>query len=118
MPVIQSVRSGLILIFQNLISNALKFIPPERQPLVKINCRQEEETYHFTVSDNGIGIPEEKCADIFKAFTRLNNRQQYDGTGLGLATCKRVVDNLGGKISVESEVGIGTTFTIILTEMK
>jgi len=118
LPAIQSVRSGLLLLFQNLISNALKFIPPERQPLVKIDCLKEGETYHFTVSDNGIGIPKDKCADIFKAFTRLNSRQQYDGTGLGLATCKRIVENLGGKISVESEVDVGTTFTVSLTEIE
>lgn len=117
LPVIRSVRSGLLLVFQNLISNALKFIPSDRQPLVKIDCNKEGEVYRFTVSDNGIGIPKDKCADIFQAFTRLNARQEYDGTGLGLATCKRVVDNLNGEISVDSKVGIGTTFTISLTEM-
>ncbi len=117
LPMIKSVRSGLLLVFQNLISNALKFIPPEREPLVRIDCREENNIYYFTITDNGIGIPEEKCAQIFEAFTRLNARHQYDGTGLGLATCKRVVDNMGGEISVQSEVGEGTTFIVALAEM-
>lgn len=110
----------LKLLFQNLLSNALKFQLDDNIPKVNISCTKDENTYTFTVSDNGIGISTRHYHKLFTIFQRLNNREEYSGIGIGLAHCKKIVELHGGKIWLESEVGKGTKFyfTIYSTNSK
>ncbi len=99
-------------LFQNLVSNALKFRHPERKPVITIGFR--EETQEFYVQDNGQGIAEEYHEKIFKIFKRLHKRTEVQGTGIGLSICKKIVEQHGGRIRVESVHGEGTTFLFTL----
>jgi PAS domain S-box-containing protein len=96
-------------LFQNLISNAVKF-KGERNPEILISGKKNEDEYLFFVKDNGIGIQKEYASKLFIIFQRLNTEEQYPGTGIGLAICKKIVERHGGKIWFESEFGKGTTF--------
>lgn len=98
------------LLFQNLISNALKFKKESVNPHIKISSETKEEFIHFTLSDNGIGISEESLESIFDIFQRLHDKSEYVGTGIGLANCKKIVEIHGGKIWVESKLGEGSSF--------
>jgi signal transduction histidine kinase len=110
-------------VFQNLISNALKYQPrnPEqgpRKPKIHITARAQEITWRFAVRDNGIGIAPEHHARIFNIFDRLHTQDEYRGTGIGLAICKRIIERHGGRIWVESEVGHGATFYFTLPRLQ
>lgn len=107
-------------VFQNLISNSLKFILPDTTPIIKIDCVAENGFWKFSIQDNGIGIPAEYCDKIFKPYKQLHTKDKFEGTGMGLAICKKIVEKHGGDISFESEVGKGTTFyfTILATLAK
>jgi PAS domain S-box-containing protein len=110
---IQGAHSQFVLLFQTLISNALKFhrdIPPR----IQIESKPHEEGDLFTISDNGIGIPPQHLTSIFKIFKRLHCRSSYIGTGIGLAIAKKIVERYGGKIWVISRVGEGSTFYFYL----
>lgn len=96
-------------LFQNLITNAIKF-HSDHPPYVQITARQEENQWHFIVSDNGIGIDPKFADRIFDIFQRLHTREEYEGTGIGLAVCKKIVERHGGQIWVESSLEQGTTF--------
>ena len=96
-------------LFQNLIGNAIKF-HGEEKPEIKISSKRKNGSYVFSVEDNGIGIPKEYSEKIFIIFQRLNNREKYPGTGIGLSICKKIVEKHGGKIWVESEPGKGSSF--------
>ena len=109
MPTIHADGTQLTQLFQNLIGNALKF-RGEALPRIRIDVCREDSVWHFSVRDNGIGIDAKHQERIFLIFQRLHSRQQYPGTGIGLAICKRIVDRHGGRIWVESEPGQGTTF--------
>ena len=109
LPVIMTDPVQLGQLFQNLISNAIKF-HGETPPSVHVSAEQHENEWVFSISDNGIGIEPQYFDRIFMIFQRLHTRQQYSGTGIGLAVCKKIVDNMGGRIWVESEPGKGTTF--------
>ena len=109
MPEIQGNKSQFGQLLQNLISNGLKF-QNGKPPIVKVDCEERKKDFLFSVKDNGIGISKENQAKIFSMFTRLHTRSQYEGTGIGLSTCKKIVDRHGGKIWVESEQGHGCTF--------
>jgi len=109
MPAIQGNKSQFGQLLQNLISNGLKF-QNGKPPVVKVDCEERKKDYLFSVKDNGIGISEENQAKVFEMFTRLHTREQYEGTGIGLSTCKKIVDRHGGEIWVESEEGQGATF--------
>lgn len=97
-------------IFQNLISNSLKFMPPDTTPKININCVSENGFWKFSVQDNGIGIPSEYHDKVFKPYKQLHTKDKFEGTGMGLAICKKIVEKHGGDISFESKVGEGTTF--------
>jgi len=97
-------------LFQNLIGNALKFKSPERKPEIIIKSEKKGSQYLFSISDNGIGMQPEYWEKIFVIFQRLNSREKYPGTGIGLSICKKIVERHGGKIWVESEPGKGSTF--------
>jgi len=100
----------MFLLFMNLLSNALKFRHKEKQPEISIKYEEEKLYWKFFVSDNGIGISKKDIPKIFKLFGRLNERTEYEGTGIGLAQVKKVIDLHQGQIKVESELNIGTTF--------
>lgn len=101
----------LELIFQNLINNAIKFHKKESTPEVRISSSQKEDGWCFTVSDNGIGIREKDFTKIFSIFKKLNNNLEYQGSGIGLAQVKKLVELHSGSVKVNSEIGKGTTFT-------
>ncbi len=99
----------LLQVFQNLISNAIKF-HGESPPLIHVSARPDNKHWVFSVRDNGIGIDSKDYERIFIIFKRLHTKDEYGGTGIGLAICKKIVEQYGGKIWVESEVGNGSTF--------
>ncbi|MEM9917518.1 MAG: tetratricopeptide repeat protein [Bacteroidota bacterium] len=109
MPMVRANHTQLIQLFQNLISNALKFRGKET-PVVQIDCIAKDDNYVFSIKDNGIGISKHNLTKVFEMFRRLHSRSEYEGTGIGLATCKRIVSNMGGDIWVESTPGEGSTF--------
>jgi PAS domain S-box-containing protein len=109
MPRVRMVESQLMQIFQNLIGNGLKF-HTEAQPRIRVSAQAAEGEWIFAVEDNGIGIRPEHARRIFEVFQRLHTREEYPGTGIGLAICKKLVERHGGRIWVESEPGSGSTF--------
>lgn len=113
LPLIKVNRTQLVQLVQNLVSNGVKF-RGERDPVVTINCQLKDEKMVFSIADNGIGISEENKSKVFEMFRRLHTRDEYAGTGIGLATCKRIVDHYGGDIWVESTLGEGSTFYFTL----
>ena len=113
LPTVRADRSQLAQLFQNLLGNALKF-RSEAPPKIHVDARREGDYWQFSVSDNGIGINPNFQDEIFDVFRRLHTHQQYDGTGIGLAICKKIVDRHGGRIWVESELGKGATFFFTL----
>lgn len=115
LPVIKMNQTQIRLIFQNLIENAIKF-RSEQSPEIFISSRKTDEGWLFTVKDNGIGIDQEFQEKIFDLFVRLNNRHEYPGSGIGLAKCRRIVEQHGGRIWLESESGKGSTFYFSVKE--
>lgn len=115
LPTVMGHDVKLTLLFQNLISNALKFNKKGVKPVVSIQATESTDDrggvcWQFEVKDNGIGIAEKNREKIFLIFQRLHGRSEYEGTGIGLAHCKKIVDLHRGKIWVESEVGVGSSF--------
>lgn len=110
MPILSGHASRLMQLFQNLINNALKFRRPEVKPKISITCIKKGTIYHFRVKDNGIGIEEEHRERIFAIFQRLHTRNKYEGTGIGLSICQKIVQYHGGTIWVESVYGESSTF--------
>lgn len=110
LPEVMADRRQLGQLLQNLIANALKFHKPDAPPRVRIGAVREGAFWRVSIADDGIGIAPEYREKIFVIFQRLHSRDEYEGTGLGLAVCKKIVDRHGGKIWVESELGRGATF--------
>ncbi len=102
-------------LFRNLVENAIKYNTSER-PVVNISVREKWEEYLFMVEDNGIGISKEYHNRIFTMFQRLHTEPEYPGTGVGLAICKRIIENHNGKIWVRSEEGKGSTFYFTISK--
>jgi signal transduction histidine kinase len=116
-------------LLQNLIGNALKFHRPEAPPVVRLDSQiladgvavgeeivtnGDHKLYQLTVADNGIGFDEKYLDRIFTPFQRLHSRNEYEGTGMGLAVCRKIVERHGGSITAKSTPGSGTTFQVIL----
>lgn len=114
LPVIEAGRTDLRLLFQNLITNGLKFSRPGVRPEISIAAEMSGDDWLFSVRDNGIGIDAENYQRIFLIFQRLHGREQYEGSGIGLAHCKKIVELHGGKIWLESEPNKGTVFYFTL----
>jgi light-regulated signal transduction histidine kinase (bacteriophytochrome) len=113
LPEVEADEPQLAQLFQNLIGNALKFKGNEA-PRVHVSIAELPNAWEFSIQDNGIGIDAQYFDRIFMVFQRLHSKGEYDGTGIGLAICKKVVDRHGGRIRVESEPGRGSTFFFTL----
>lgn len=116
LPQVRAFPIQMVQLFQNLISNAIKFVPDERRPIINIKVKENLNSYGFEVNDNGIGIQKEYLQKIFLVFKRLHSKEEYEGTGIGLATCKKIIENLNGQIWVKSEYGKGTSFFFTISK--
>lgn len=117
-PYLDAVPTQMMQLFQNLISNSLKFRKPDVDPVVQVAGFAHDGGHVITIRDNGIGIDPKYKEKVFGMFSRLNNKEQFEGTGIGLATCKKIVQQHGGKIWVESEEGEGSTFFIWMPKKR
>ncbi|MBC7383786.1 MAG: CHASE3 domain-containing protein [Bacteroidia bacterium] len=132
LPDVQGDKFQLVQLFQNLISNAIKFTTPDVTPVLQISCtiagKDELATeitaplfnkyFKIIIKDNGIGFSEKDYKKIFIIFQRLNGRSEYEGTGIGLSICKKIVENHQGYIQAISQPGIGSSFIIYLPRLK
>ncbi len=116
LPTIKGVKSQMTQLFQNLVGNALKFKKEDEPARISIHCREIKDELEITFQDNGIGFEEADAERIFIIFQRLNGRSQYEGTGIGLAICKKIVENHGGSIIAKGKPNGGATFTITLSK--
>jgi PAS domain S-box-containing protein len=115
LPTVLADRTQLVQLFQNLVGNAIKFrgqTPPE----VRVMAEDQRQVWRFAVQDNGIGMDATQAERVFRIFQRLHTREEYPGTGIGLALCKRIVERHGGMIWVESQPGEGSTFFFTLAK--
>lgn len=116
LPDILYVRHQFIRLMQNLIGNAIKYHHSARPPKIVVSAHRDGATWVFSVIDNGIGIESTYSERIFTIFQRLHTRDRYSGTGIGLAVCKKIVEHHGGRIWVESDPGIGSTFSFTILD--
>jgi light-regulated signal transduction histidine kinase (bacteriophytochrome) len=127
LPTIEAIPLQMTQLFANLLSNALKFIPKDVKPVISINARILSEAeaqslglsnnytyYNIQFADNGIGIPPEYIEKVFHIFQRLHRKSEYEGTGIGLAICKKIAQNHHGDITIENNSEGGATFNVIL----
>jgi len=113
--VVYGFKSDFVLLFQNFISNAIKYRRKDVPPIVKINCKPMGFKLEITIEDNGCGIPEDKFDEIFVPFKRLFNQEQTtEGSGIGLSTCQKIMENYDSSITIKSVVGKGSSFTFLL----
>jgi PAS domain S-box-containing protein len=117
LPTVEADEKLNVQLFQNLIGNAIKYRGSE-PPAIHISVKREKNRYLFSVSDNGIGINPEHLNKIFTIFQRLHTHEEYEGTGIGLAISKKIVEDQGGKIWAESQPGNGTTFYFTIPVIK
>lgn len=110
LPVLQTSDTLVRALFQNIIGNALKFQDGSKQPEIHIHAERQEDAWLFSITDNGIGIDPQFKEKVFAIFQRIHRREAYPGTGIGLSTCKKLVELYGGKIWFESIPGEGTSF--------
>jgi light-regulated signal transduction histidine kinase (bacteriophytochrome) len=115
LPVVMGDRSQFVQLMQNLIGNGLKYHGGQ-SPQVHVSAERHGKEWTFSVRDNGIGIEPKYYERIFEIFKRLHGQNEYPGTGIGLAVCRRVVNRHGGRIWVESGTGHGSVFHFTLPE--
>ena len=113
MPRVMGNRGQLMQLFQNIIGNGIKYCDKDR-PVINIGCEPVEDYFRVSISDNGIGIPSEYFDRIFEVFRRLHTSEEYPGTGIGLAICRRIVRRHGGQLGLTSTPGEGSTFYFTL----
>lgn len=118
LPTIWAAEEPLVEVFQNLITNALKYHALGRDPKVHVSAMERRHEWVFAVQDNGIGIENQHVKKVFAPFQHLHSASQYEGSGLGLAICKRIIERHGGRIWVESEPGTGSTFLFTFPTVK
>ncbi|MFP5042127.1 PAS domain S-box protein [Parasediminibacterium sp. JCM 36343] len=116
MPTIIADKTAMQQLFSNLISNALKYQVPGTQPIVKIKAQDNGASWQFSVADNGIGILPQFYDKVFAVFQRLHSKEEYAGTGIGLAICKKIVQNHHGEIWIEPTMGGGATFLFTISK--
>ncbi len=114
LPRIQGYETELRMLFQNLITNAIKFCKKNTAPQITISVSKKNAFWEFSFQDKGIGIADGYKEKIFNIFQRLNARKEFEGTGIGLAHCRKIVELHGGRIWVKSELGVGSTFYFTL----
>jgi signal transduction histidine kinase len=112
LPVVLGNDALLTQCFSNLLGNAVKFVAPGVKPEVRVHAEKHDDTAKIWVTDKGIGIPKNAQAKLFGMFQKLDD--QYEGTGIGLAIVRKVVERMGGKVGVESEPGVGSSFWVEL----
>ncbi len=126
LPVIDADPTQMRQLLQNLVGNALKFHRPGVPPVVTVRAEvvpaadgpEDRPLCRITVADNGIGFEEKYLDRIFQVFQRLHGRQEYEGTGVGLAICRKIVERHGGAITAHSTPGAGTTFVVTLPALQ
>jgi light-regulated signal transduction histidine kinase (bacteriophytochrome) len=116
LPVVSGDEGQLTHVFQNLLSNALKYRKAAEPPRIRIQAERQNGHYVVSVRDNGIGFDPKQSERIFGLFKRLHRDEDYPGTGLGLAICKRIVERHQGRMWADSAEGVGSTFYIALPE--
>jgi PAS domain S-box-containing protein len=116
LPVIYADSGQMVQLLQNLIGNSIKFC--KTSPKIHVSAKEEKDYFVFFIKDNGIGIEPQYFDKIFSIFQRLHHKEEYEGTGIGLAICRRIVERHSGKISVESKPGRGTTFRFTIRKNK
>ncbi|MFJ4963833.1 ATP-binding protein [Streptomyces sp. NPDC088729] len=116
LPTLSGEPGQLSMLFQNLLTNAIKFRTPGRPPVIHLGCRAVGDGWEFAVTDNGIGIDQEFAERVFVVFQRLHTREQYAGNGIGLALCKKIVEYHGGRIAVDPGHAPGTRIVFTLLE--
>lgn len=109
LPQVKATKSHIVQVFQNILSNAIKY-RSERPLTIDIRVRDEGKKWVFSIEDNGIGIESKHIDQVFEMFRRLHSKSKYPGSGIGLATCKKMVEYSGGKIWVESNPNVGSKF--------
>jgi light-regulated signal transduction histidine kinase (bacteriophytochrome) len=115
LPSLCFVRVQLVQVFQNLLGNAMKYRSAE-DPKIKVSALRQEDAWVFQVADNGIGFEQQYAEKVFEIFNRLHTRETYQGTGIGLALVKRIVELRGGKIWADSTPGLGSTFSFSIPD--
>ncbi len=116
LPIITSNAAMMQMLFKNLVENGLKY-NDKKQPIVTLGYADREDHHILRISDNGIGISSDSHEEVFGMFKRLHTQDKYEGTGIGLAICKKIVELLNGRIELDSVPGEGSTFTISLPKM-
>jgi light-regulated signal transduction histidine kinase (bacteriophytochrome) len=110
LPHVNASMTEMSQLFQNIIANAIKFRKPHETPVIRVKAMENKNEYTISIQDNGIGIKKEYQEQVFTLFQRLHSRDAYEGSGIGLATCKKIIDNMGGRMWLTSTEGVGTTF--------
>jgi len=116
LPILYGNPVQIMRLIQNLVGNAVKYQPDGRTPQVHISCESDNNNWHLSISDNGMGIKPEFINEIFQPFRRLHTWDKIAGTGLGLSICKKIVENHNGEIWVTSDYGQGSTFHFSLSK--
>ncbi|WP_022822312.1 sensor histidine kinase [Hymenobacter norwichensis] len=111
-PLVSVPAKSLRSLLYNLLSNAIKYHHPDRPPHVYLNCQTKDGFWHLTVQDNGLGLTATQQASLFTLFRRFHNH--VEGSGMGLYTIKKIAENLGGRVEVQSELGVGSTFSVYI----
>lgn len=118
LPVIEGIALQMRQLFTNLFTNAIKFKLPEKAPVITIKSRDLNNMYEIIVKDEGIGFEQEYANRIFQIFQRLHGKAEYPGSGIGLAICKKIVDNHHGEIVAKSDLGKGAEFIITIPKSQ